>query len=231
MSEEFDAFSGSYDELLEQALGVTGFDAEHFARHKLETLRRWLPLPAGAAFLDYGCGPGNLFRTFSTYFPGVTYTGVDPAETMVEAARRAHAGGGEFLSLSDPGWRARTYDLVFAAGVFHHIAHERHDEILGSLAGLLSPTGAIAIWEHNPRNPFTRKIVRDCAFDRDAVLVPPGTLSRSLARAGLAAEIRYVTFFPKALRWLSGIEPYLTRVPLGGQYVALARPSSRRRGE
>ena len=36
---------------------------------------------------------------------------------------------------------------------------------------MLSEKGNIFITEHNPYNPVTRKIVSECAYDKDAILL------------------------------------------------------------
>jgi hypothetical protein len=117
---------------------------------------------------------------------------------------------------------------MLAAGVFHHIPHGEHERVLVELARRLAPGGAAAIWEHNPRNPFTRRIVRDCAFDRGAVLVPAARLRSQLAQAGLEhVRVVYVTFFPRPLRALIPLEPHLGWLPLGGQYVVIGESRDR----
>ena len=49
----------------------------------------------------------------------------------------------------------------------------------------LAPGGAIVIFENNPFNPVTRKIVNDCPYDKDAILLKPSKLKTLLIDAGL----------------------------------------------
>ncbi len=222
MSAEFDEVSRHYDDLLNSATAMTGFDAGEFAEAKLKRLASLLPdlVEAGGAFLDYGCGGGNLFAHFADYFLRTVYTGTDPSPGMIEQARKKFGDRGRFLETASPEWKAGRYDLVFVANVLHHIPHNHHERVLRELCGLLNPGGRLVIWEHNPRNPVTRKIVRDCEFDRDAVLVPVARIKRLLKGLRLdAVTLQYTTFFPKWLGFLSGLEPALGWCPLGGQYV------------
>ena len=66
--------------------------------------------------------------------------------------------------------------------------------------------------------------MRTNAFDRDAVMVRPGQI-RSLLREGGFQILRtdFVFIFPHILRALRWLEPYLARLPIGGQYVVFAR--------
>jgi hypothetical protein len=80
--------------------------------------------------------------------------------------------------------------------------------------------GILVIWEHNPLNPITHKIVRDCHFDEDAVLVPSKNLKNLFTRVSLSnVQVIYTTFFSKFLSTLNFMDPYLGSLPLGGQHL------------
>jgi len=68
-------------------------------------------------------------------------------------------------------------------------------------------------------------------FDRDAVPLRPAESRRGAMSAGLTViSTDHLFFFPAMLRWLRPLEPFLRRVPLGGQYLVLCRkPASDRR--
>ena len=88
----------------------------------------------------------------------------------------------------------------------------------------LRPGGLFAFWENNPWNPGTRMIMRRIPFDRDAVMVAPAAARRLLIDGGLevvSTEFRF--YFPAPLRRLRPLEPHLRRLPLGAQYLVLAR--------
>ena len=85
---------------------------------------------------------------------------------------------------------------------------------------MLNQSGRLVIWEHNPLNPVTQKIIKDCPIDKDAVLVSSQNIKRLFERVSLSEiNISYTTFFPKFLSPLNHIEPFLDWLPLGGQYV------------
>ena len=114
--------------------------------------------------------------------------------------------------------------MIFSAGVFHHIPHPDHAKIINKLYSLLNTGGKLVIWEHNPLNPVTQKIVKDCPFDKDAVLIPSKTHKKHFNRVSLSnVQIIYTTFFPKFLSALNFLDPYLGWLPLGGQYLAIGQ--------
>ena len=225
MASEFDPYAKDYDALLNSATRATGYEAGDFAEAKLKRIAQLFPefAQSNGCLLDFGCGGGNLYEKFSDYFPQVYYIGVDPSSDMVKEARSKYEDA-QFFGIESPEWKQMGYGLIVAANVFHHIPHEQHATVLSQLTDVLQPGGHLVIWEHNPANPVTRKIVKDCEFDQDAVLVPPGQLEQQFHDLSLEQiDRRYVTFFPKWLGFLSGLELALGWLPLGGQYLISGR--------
>ncbi|MEK9628631.1 MAG: class I SAM-dependent methyltransferase [Nitrospinota bacterium] len=222
MPESFDSYSKNYNELVNDAIRQTGYDADNLVTAKLKKLQGLFPSLSEQPFhfLDFGCGIGNLFGQIKKFFPNVIYTGVDPSKDSISQARSRFPNNKNFLEHDSPEWKNQKYDLIFSAGVFHHIPHKEHGLIIEKLSTLLNQEGRLVIWEHNPINPVTQKIVRDCPFDDDAVLVPSKKLFEHFNRVSLSkVQIIYTTFFPKFLSALNFMDPYLGWLPLGGQYL------------
>lgn len=221
---EFDSYSKNYNAVLEDAVKITGYDASHFTAAKLKKLKALLNNDMAFNFLDYGCGPGNLSRDFQQHFPKTRYFGVDASAEMIKQARTQYEGKGTFCEINSEEWKQRSYQVIFSACVFHHIPHENHKTILADLKKLLSPSGKIILWEHNPINPFTRKIVRDCPFDKDAVLLHPNQSINLFTQIELQqVRLIYTTFFPSFLQVLVPLENWLEGCPLGGQYILIGK--------
>ena len=82
----------------------------------------------------------------------------------------------------------------------------------------------MAIFEHNPWNPLTRRAVAGCEFDRDAVLLPRRQAEQLLHGQSMAGvEGSYMLFFTRRSALLHGIERRLGWLPLGAQYVVSGR--------
>jgi SAM-dependent methyltransferase len=91
------------------------------------------------------------------------------------------------------------------------------------MARVLRPGGIAAIFEHNPINPLTRRVVSNCVFDEDAVLLRRRRARDLLRQVGLApCEDRYIAFLPFGGKVVVPIEAALRRVPLGAQYYVSA---------
>ena len=112
---------------------------------------------------------------------------------------------------------------VFAINVLHHVAIPDRRPLVEELGRVTKPDGLVAVFEHNPLNPLTRRVVRTCAFDEGVELIGQAELVRLFRAAGLRVEEReYLLFFP----WRAdALERRLTRLPLGAQYVVTGRPA------
>jgi SAM-dependent methyltransferase len=146
----FDQIATAYDESL----------PAHVIEHYLSKRTRFVleHCPHGEV-LDVGCGTGLLAARLA----GASYnvTGVDPSEGMLDVlARRtpdvdAVKGSGTSLPFADD-----SFDLVLSVAVMHHIADA--DEVRRTLAEMVrvaKPSGQILVWDHNPRNPYWRRLM------------------------------------------------------------------------
>lgn len=116
------------------------------------------------------------------------------------------------------------YNFIIAANVFHHIKLAERKDALLKLKKLLKPSGKIIIFEHNPLNPITRRIVKECSFDKDAEIILRGEFIKLAEACDLKTELkRYIVFFPWASNLLRNLEHLLKFVPLGAQYMLVLK--------
>jgi SAM-dependent methyltransferase len=114
-------------------------------------------------------------------------------------------------------------DVAFAINVVHHVPPPQWGEFAAEMARVLRPGGIAALFEHNPLNPLTRRVVSNCVFDEDAVLLRRRRAAGLLRDAGLEpCEDRYIAFIPFRRRAVAPIEAALRRVPFGAQYFVSA---------
>lgn len=224
---EFDRHADEYHRLHAQNIRLSGEEPEYFARYKAQDALRIsggkLPTPA---VLDFGVGIGNSIPFLHASFPDCRIVGLDVSNRSLEIAKarcgdqaQFHHFDGERIPAGDG-----EFGLVFAACVFHHIEPHRHIAALAELHRVLTPGGWLILHEHNPRNPLTRRAVRDCPFDERAQLINANTMSdRALAAGFVQTTIRYRVFFPSALNLLRPLERWLTWLPLGAQYCLSSR--------
>jgi SAM-dependent methyltransferase len=221
---DFDDYTDNYNSLLRESTGFFTESEAYFARYKVDILRREVPATT-KRLLEYGCGIGRNIPFLRAAFPDATIAGSDISAASLEIARKENPGVEFFVEQSDTDV-ADPYEVIFIAGVFHHIPLNKRAAVMKTLFQRLAPGGTIVIFEHNPFNPITRKIVNDCPYDRDAVLLRPLQLRALLVDAGLPVRRSgYCLFVPPALSVLLPLEAKLGWLPLGGQYWVKATRS------
>ncbi len=222
----FDEYAVDYDNALAQGLAVSGEDKHYFASGRVawlaQCLRQFPDRPE--CVLDFGCGTGTSTPLFFDLLGVESVIGLDASTKSLEMARGTY--GGERVQFSHwqqyPPWAQN--DLAFCNGVFHHIPLMERAATVNYIYRCLRPGGMFALWENNPWNPGTRYVMSRIPFDRDAIMLsPPG--ARRLVRAGGFEVLRtdFLFIFPRALSSLRWIEPFVSRLPLGGQYQILCR--------
>lgn len=233
---EFDQFAFEYERLHARNIAITGEAPDYFAEYKAKDVadaaHRRLPAGGTPALLDFGSGVGTSVPWFRKHLPEAALTCLDVSEKSLAIARQRYPAAARFIHF-DGGrlpFPDGSFDLAFAACVFHHIDHSEHARLFDELRRVLKPAGQLFVFEHNPLNPLTVRAVNTCEFDRNAHLIPAPAMRRRLRKAGFGlVRIRYRIFFPRLLSGLRGLEPWLTGVPLGAQYYAMAdvSPSGR----
>lgn len=220
---EFDRYAHSYRDMHRDSIRASGEEPDYFAAYKIEYMARALPAHASGSpdILDFGCGVGNSIPHLARLFPAARLHGVDVSGESVAMARDANPGARfDVLSSALPLPDA-SIDIAMAACVYHHVPPVERAHWTREVHRVLRPGGRFFIFEHNPLNPLTRKVVRDCPFDEDAILLPRRESVSLLGGAGFSeVHVDYIVFFPRPLGFLRPLERAMTAVPLGAQYVA-----------
>ena len=137
-----------------------------------------------SSILDVGCGTGRLLRRAATYWPEAQLFGVDPANGMLEVARRLTPsatlleGEAEALPLPDA-----SIDLAFSTISFHHWRDQEAG--VREIARVLRPEGYFVLADFSYPGWLTPVFVR-CAFTARRSSAgsshAPGCMSRRNAR-------------------------------------------------
>ena len=174
-----------------------------------------------AAWLDVGCGAGDLLRLGSAHFQQAC--GCDPSRAMLEHCAGLNVRLQE-CSDSVP-FPERSFDLVTAVCVYHHVEPRERLRLTENVLHVLRPGGIFCIIEHNPFNPAAQWIVRHCPVDVNAHLLSAGSVRKLMQTASFKViETNYFLYFPaKIQRRLAGLERHLRRLPLGGQYAVFGQ--------
>lgn len=226
MKHEFDKFAKDYRTTHTTPLQLTGDSSTFFAKYKAEKLAEWLPTiftGTPTSILDFGCGDGLMTHFVKQEFPTALVHGVDPSSESIKIAQEQypeltfHVSGATL-----PFFNNEHFDVIYAAGVFHHIPFELHTHFIQELNRILKPGGILVIFELNPLNPGTQYIFKNTPMDADATMLTPW-YTQKLVKAYGKPTLKFYAFFPHFLKKLRCMEKFLTKLPLGGLYASLVK--------
>jgi SAM-dependent methyltransferase len=223
---EFDSYASNYNAALNQGLKLTGEPKEFFASQRISWLKQRLhgesPCVRGA--LDFGCGTGTSCSYLLQGFGLSHYLGYDPSASSIDQARAGSTDSTARFEYDPESLPQAFFDLAFTNGVFHHIPPDQRAEAAALVWKALKPGGYFAFWENNRWNPVVHFMMSRVPFDRDAQMLFPHQARSLLKTAGFEIVLTdYLFVFPAALKMLRPLEPALCKLPLGGQYLVLAR--------
>jgi len=209
---DFDAVAGDYDESLPAHV------VEHYLRKRVAFIRQHVP---PGPTLDVGCGTGVLAARLTNL--GYQIVGVDPSRGMLAQLRQARpeipviAGDATALPFADG-----TFALTYCVAVMHHVAEQDAvRKTLTEMARVTRPGGRIVVWDHNPRNPYWRLLMRRVPQDTGAErLIPESELLAGLQAGGAEPVVVTRSGFvpdlvpPRLLRAAAGIERFVEVAPV-----------------
>ena len=217
----FSEWSENYREQVNRSVSFLGQDIDFFTqakvRHLMEIVHNRWGNTQNLRVLDLGCGVGTTDSLLNHQFGKLV--GLDLEEEFITKAKsnnpwvKYQVYDGQKIPFQD-----ESFDLVFSICVLHHVPPAQWDAFCKEMARVTKRGGLSVIFEHNPWNPLTRKVVRDCPFDRDAVLLPCSKTTELLKAARLEVQSQYILFFPFFSKSTAWIEKKLRHFPLGAQY-------------
>jgi len=225
MEQLFDK-ADEYDEMLNQGLKLSGESKEFFMIGRLELMKKHLPKGfSPKRILDFGCGIGDTTEELARMYPEAEVVGIDTAEDALRFATENKSSDRISYETVDSFSTSDAFDLAYTNGVFHHIPLHLRDTSAKTVSRALKAGGYFAYFENNPWNPGTKMVMSRIAFDRDAITLSYLESKRLLSQNGFSDvnTSRFAFYFPNALKFLRPLEPALETLPLGAQYLVLAK--------
>jgi SAM-dependent methyltransferase len=221
-SRNFDQFATSYQAEMSDALGRLGGESSYYLAQKVHLLRRELKKVKCSRILDFGCGIGLAIPFLHEAFSPDLLVCSDESEESLIIIRKTHPNV-RALNIEQVG--TEEFDLIFVANVLHHIEPSARQHVIKDLCKRLRPGGVIGVFEHNPLNLVTQRIVSNCSFDDGVELLRKSEVMSYFAGSNEMSVVKsgYCLFTPEPLKKLNWIDRHLKWAPFGGQHFVLAR--------
>ena len=226
MGEIFDKSADEYSSIIDSAIKFSNKEQSFFTSIKSQLILKVINgiMPAeGAEVLDIGCGIGLIHTHLARRMKRLE--GIDTSEVSIKNAREKNPDmkyqvfDGQHLPYGD----AR-FDFAYTICVMHHVPPNDRHSFLKEMRRVLKPGGTAIIIEHNPLNPVTQYVVRNCELDKDADLLTSWRCRKELTRAGFRqCSTDYFMFFPFESTFFRNIEAALRWLPMGAQYICIAK--------
>src|SRR5690606_25167748 len=221
----FYKYNKNYSETIEKSLAFTGLKIDFFTKVKaeyiIEQANKRFVNPANISALDIGCGVGNIHPLLIPHFGALT--GIDVSAASIETAKEKNVAAHYDTYKGDQlPYRDNTFDLALSLCVMHHVnPHSWHD-FVADLRRVLEPRGLAIVLEHDPANPLTSRVVNQCPFDKDAVLLKKRQLLSIFKQSGFEeVQARYILTIPAGNSFLRRVDTVFSLIPLGAQYYVL----------
>lgn len=221
---EFDPYSNDYKSLVNELLAFSGLDVDYFTRVKAEYLKDILLKTFGKTevdVLDLGCGIGNYHALLRPSLRSLAGIDVSSESIKIATTRNADVNYKAFDG-SDIPFAENSFDVVFAVCVFHHIPVAARAALIKDARRVLRDGGIFVIFEHNPINPLTMRVVNRCVFDKDAILLKSAEAEGLLANGGFKdVRSRFILTIPSFNKVTRMLDQSFGRLPLGAQYFSM----------
>lgn len=224
---EFDAYDQTYDATVNRAIAFSGLTVDFFTRVKVEyfvdLIEALRPPAARADVVDIGCGVAISHPLLAGKVGRLA--GVDVSTACVAKAAESNPRNDykPFDGLNLP-YPDESFDAASAVCVFHHVAIADRVKLATDVRRVLRPEGLFAIFEHNPLNPLTMRVVNNCEFDNNAILLRRQEAENLLREAGFRdISTRFILTIPAAGRVLRTVDRVFSRIPFGAQYFTVGR--------
>ena len=213
----FDNYADNYKDYITKSLGNIENNLDYFHIKKSEILKKELGYQP-KKILDLGCGVGTMLGLMIEKFSGSSFYAYDESIKSMDYIKKIFPKINCLENLKTN----EKFDLIFLSSVVHHVKSTDRDAFFKNIYNLLNPNGVMFIFEHNPYNPITLKMVANCEFDADAELIKKNDLINLCKKNNFEIiKSGYIHFFPSKLGFLFKLESFLKWFFLGAQYFCL----------
>ena len=214
---DFDDYSSNYKDTILKSFGNIDNNVSYYHSGKAKIAKRELACNP-KKILDFGCGIGSMLKFLKENFNQSKFYAYDESLKSLEYVKLKFPDVNCINSLNT----IEKFNLILLSNVIHHVKSAERNSLFQKIYKLLEDDGQLLIYEHNPYNPITLKVVANCEFDVDAELIKKKNLIKLCNENNFKLQKSgYIHFFPSKLKIFFNIERYLKWLFLGAQYFCI----------
>ena len=218
-SVNFDDFSTNYEDKILKSFGNIDSNVSYYHSGKAKIAKRELASDPNK-ILDFGCGIGSMLKFLKENFKYSEFYAFDESLKSLEHIKLNYPDVNCLYDLNT----IEKFDLIILSNVIHHVKSSERNNFFKKIYNLLDDNGKLLIFEHNPYNPITLRVVANCEFDIDAELIKKKNLIKLCNENNFQLQKSgYIHFFPSKLKFFFNLERYLKWFFLGAQYFCIFR--------
>tara|TARA_Y100001970_G_scaffold27317_1_gene33291 strand:+ start:4487 stop:5173 length:687 start_codon:yes stop_codon:yes gene_type:complete len=218
-SVNFDDFSTNYEDKILKSFGNIDSNVSYYHSGKAKIAKRELAFDPNK-ILDFGCGIGSMLKFLKENFKNSEFYAFDESLKSLEHIKLNYPDVNCLYDLNT----IEKFDLIILSNVIHHVKSSERNNFFKKIYNLLDDNGKLLIFEHNPYNPITLRVVANCEFDIDAELIKKKNLIKLCNENNFQLQKSgYIHFFPSKLKFFFNLERYLKWFFLGAQYFCIFR--------
>lgn len=172
--------------------------------------------------LDVGCGTGTMTQMLAC--SGFRSFGVDQSVEMLRIAESKRKGYQTQATAKALPFTNERFNLVITIATLHHLAdHDLIEQAIGEMLRVVRPEGYLLIWDHNPRNPYWKLLMKRVPQDSGeerlishkeilAILAKHQYLIKTInvLNLGFVPDFVPLSLLPAAIK----LEAFLEKIPL-----------------
>ena len=163
---DFDDFASKYENYLSDSFGKIDNNVSYYHKAKIKILKKELNI-APKKILDFGCGIGLMLGHLKDNFIDSQLYAYDDSLKSLDYVKSKYPDINCINNLN----HNLKFDLIFISNVIHHVKSFEREQLFNKIYNMLDDQGKLFIFEHNPYNPITLKVVANCEFDLNAELI------------------------------------------------------------
>lgn len=215
----FETIADDYNRLRKEQYGFAG-QPQYFDKIRADYINKYLDIyfpKINLNILEAGCGQSHINKFINKNHKII---GIDLSfKMLLKHTNKNRLLNSDIFNLP---FQHNSIDIILLINTLHHLNRKKISMLFSEFKRIIRKDGIILICEHNPYNPVTQIIFKNCSFDKGCKLLSPSAIKKICIETKINyLKTDFILFFPENLKLFIGFERYLNKIPFGVQYISI----------